>query len=294
VLPPAYADLAGVRVGTGLPVVVIGALNLSAASFYPASVHESEESLLAAAQGMVEAGAAIIDVGARSTAPYREHDVTEAEEAGRLGRAIERLVSKLPVPVSADTMRPLPARVALEAGARILNDVSGLADARVAELAARHGASVIVVASPSRTVAGAPAPRAGADAADPVAVVSRALAEGLRRARAAAIPDERVLLDPGIGFFRGEAVAWPEWDVRVLRGLTRLLAAGRPLCVGASRKSFLGALTGRAEPGAGRAASRAAATVAVLRGAAAIRAHDVAPTVDAVRVAERLREAGAP
>jgi dihydropteroate synthase len=242
-------------------------------------VHATSESLLAAALAMVEAGAALIDVGARSTAPYLPTAISDAEETDRLARAVELLASKLPVPVSADTSRPGPARAAFEAGARIVNDVSGFADPALARLVAAHGAGVILMASP----------KAPQGAADPVRTVHGLLEAALSAARAAGIPDERVVLDPGIGFFREAAVTWHEWDARVLRALGDLARLGRPLCVAVSRKSFIGAITGRAATADRLAGSLAATAVAVLGGAALVRTHDVAETVDAVRVAERLR-----
>jgi dihydropteroate synthase len=101
-----------------------------------------------------------------------------------------------------------------------------------------------------------------------------------------------VILDPGIGFFRGEAVAWDEWDAAVLAGLGELDELGRPLCIGVSRKSFLGAITGRPRTEDRLAGSLAATAVAVWNGAALIRTHDVGETLDAVRVVERIRRAG--
>jgi dihydropteroate synthase len=233
---------------------------------------------------MVDAGAAIIDVGARSTAPYLPTAISDAEETERLSRAVEMLASKLPVPVSADTSRPGPARGALEAGARILNDVSGLSDPDLARLVAAHGAGVILMASP----------KAAAAPGDPVATVRALLEDALGASRAAGIPDECIALDPGIGFFRESAVVWHEWDVRVMRGLGALAALGRPLCVAVSRKSFIGAITTRVDTADRLAGSLAATAVAVLHGAALVRTHDVADTVDAVRVAERLRTQAGP
>ena len=130
-------------------------------------------------------------------------------------------------------------------------------------------------------------------ATGPVAAVKALLSEVLDRARAAGIPDERVVLDPGIGFFRHERVAWDEWDATVLAGLEALESLGRPICVGVSRKSFLGATLDRPRTEDRLAGSLAATAVAVWNGAALVRAHDVRETVDAVRVAERLRRAGA-
>ncbi|MGH7275640.1 MAG: dihydropteroate synthase, partial [Candidatus Rokuibacteriota bacterium] len=126
---------------------------------------------------------------------------------------------------------------------------------------------------------------------DPVASVRELLAAALERAGAAGIAEDCVVLDPGIGFFRDEAIPWDEWDARVLAGLGGLGALGRPLCIAVSRKSFIGAITGRTSPGERLAGSLAATAVAVLGGAALVRAHDVAETLDAVRVAERIRKA---
>ena len=127
----------------------------------------------------------------------------------------------------------------------------------------------------------------------PVAIVSALLEAALGRARAAGIQDERVVLDPGIGFFRNAAMPWDEWDARVLAGLGTLGTIGRPLCVGVSRKSFIGAIIGRPGTEKRLAGSLAATAVAVWNGAALIRTHDVAETLDAVRVAERVRGASA-
>jgi dihydropteroate synthase len=127
--------------------------------------------------------------------------------------------------------------------------------------------------------------------ADPIAVVRDSLALSLARAHAAGLPDERILLDPGIGFFRGPSVAWPDWDCRVLADLPALHALGRPLHVGVSRKSFIGAVAGLGDPADRLPGSLAAATAAVLGGAHVIRAHDVAETVQAVRVAQALQRA---
>jgi dihydropteroate synthase len=277
--------LGGLIVGDGCPVAIMGAINVSPESFYGGSVAADADTLVRVATTMVEAGADLIDVGARSTAPYLCGDICEGEEQARLARAIEVLVAKLPVPVSADTTRPGPARAALEAGARVINDVSGLADPAVGELAAAHGASVVLMALP---------PPGGTGATEPVEGVRALLAGALGRARSVGLADDRIVLDPGIGFFREERRSWAEWDLTVLGELEVLRGLGRPLCVGVSRKSFLGAVTGRSHPGERLAASLSATAAAVLYGAKVVRTHDVAETRDAVRVAERLRRARAP
>lgn len=279
------ATVAGVSAGDGLDVAVVGALNVSPESFYPGSVAVGADRLLRAAEAMARAGAAWLDVGAMSTAPYLETRIPADQEADRLRRAIGLLTARLGLPVSADTSRSAPARAALEAGARLINDVSGLhADPALAGLVAEAGAGLVLMASPAD---GAPLDTL----AEPIAVVRDSLERSLARARAAGIPDERILLDPGIGFFRAPSIAWPDWDCRVLADLPALRALGRPLHVGVSRKSFIGALAGVDDPADRLPGSLAAATAAVLGGSHVIRAHDVAETVQAVRVAQALQRA---
>jgi dihydropteroate synthase len=283
-IAPARATLGSVLLGAGLPVAVMGVLNVSPESFHAGSVHRERDDLVRAALAMVEAGALIVDVGARSTAPYRATAIDERTEEDRLVRAIEALADKVDVSISADTTRPRVARAALDAGATIINDQSGAADPALVGLVARTGVGFIVMAAPEATP----------EETDPVAAVRERLAGALERARRAGITEDRIVLDPGIGFFRQGAQPWHAWDVAVLAGLARLAPLGRPLAVGVSRKSFLGAITGRASTDDRLAGSLAATAAAVLHGASLVRTHDVAETVDAVRVAERIRDAGTP
>lgn len=318
------ADLAGVTVGDGLPVAVMGVVNVSPESFHAGSVYQGEEAIVRAALGMVEAGAALIDVGARSTAPYLDTAIDEATEADRLARAVELLAGKLPVPISADTTRSGPARAALDAGARVINDVSTLRDPLLARLVASRALGLVLMAHPPsapgggdgaggvrrprgvrrravrgdhpsrsarlrRSETGRRTPPAPSPPPSPVGIVKEVLAAGLGRARAAGIPAGRIVVDPGIGFFRDAGIAWHEWDVGVLAGLRALRELRRPICVGVSRKSFVGAIVERVATGERLAGSLAATAIAVVNGAAIIRTHDVAETRDAVRVAERVR-----
>jgi len=280
VTTPIRATLAGVHLGDGLPVAVMGALNVSPASFYAGSVVTGADDLLRAAERMAREGASLLDVGAMSTAPYLSGSISASEEAERLGWAVDVLSSKLGVPVSADTSRAEPARAALEAGAAIINDVRGLtADPALAPLVARAGAGLILMASE----------RGGAEGQPPVDTVMELLAESLRLAIQAGIREERVVVDPGIGFFRRRGIAWHEWDCAILATLGRLRDLGRPVCIGVSRKSFVGEIAREPDPGRRLPGSLAAVTAAVLGGASLIRAHDVAETVQAVRVAEAIR-----
>jgi dihydropteroate synthase len=271
-------------VGDGLPVTVIGVLNVSPESFYPGSVHTDPDDLLGEAERMVEAGAQILDVGALSTAPYLQTEINEEEETDRLGRAVERLVGKLGVPISADTSRSAPARAALAAGATIINDVSGLTgDPEMGELVARTGAGLILMASPlgQRRI-----PKADS----PVSIVAGLLGESLAIACSRGVALERVVIDPGIGFFREAEWPWFEWDCQVLARLGEFRELGRPICAGVSRKSFIGALLGQDDPEDRLLGSLAATSVAVVKGAHLIRTHDVAETIQAIRVAQAIRQ----
>ena len=281
---PIRAALAGVHLGDGTPVVVMGALNVSPGSFYEGSVVTRGDDLLRAAERMVREGAALLDVGAMSTAPYLSGAVSAAEEARRLGWAVEILASKLGVPISADTSRAEPARAALEAGAAIINDVRGLtADPTLGPLLAKAGVGVILTASEAKAVG----------PGSPVETVQGVLRDSLRIAAQAGIAGERIVVDPGIGFFRRRGIAWYEWDCAILAGLGRLRDLGRPLCIGVSRKSFVGEIAGEADPGRRLPGSLAAVAAAVLGGAHLVRAHDVGETMQAVRVAEAIRRSSA-
>jgi len=280
VTSPVRAALAGVSLGDGLPVAVVGALNVGPGSFYAGSVVMRSDELLRAAERMVQEGAALLDVGARSTAPYLADAVSASEEAERLAWAIGLLAGKLGVAVSADTSRVEPARAALDAGASIINDVRGLTgDPGLAPLVAARGVGLIAMASEVGVTTAGP----------PVETVLKILQRALNIAERAGIAPERVVVDPGIGFFRRRDIPWHDWDCAVLAGLDRLRALGRPICVGASRKSFIGQIAGEPDPARRLPGSLAAATAAVLAGAHMIRAHDVGDTVQAVRVAEAVR-----
>ena len=283
--------LAGVTVGDGLGVAVVGVLNVSPESFYAGSVLAAGEGLVRAAEAMVAAGAAFLDVGAMSTAPYLSGRISEEEETDRLASAVGVLAGKIGVPISADTSRAAPACAALESGAGIINDVTGLTgDRGLGAAVAMAGAGLIAMVSEMPAARGEPSTRPGADVArDPIDDVVVRLRETLGLADRAGISPGAIVVDPGIGFFRRGGMAWHERDVAVLCGLGRLRTLERPICVGVSRKSFIGALTGEGDPAHRLPGSLAATAAAVLAGAHVIRTHDVAETVQAVRVAEALR-----
>jgi dihydropteroate synthase len=188
---------------------------------------------------------------------------------------------RVTIPISADSKRNRVARAALEAGAEIVNDVSGLRyDPEMAEVVARHAKGAILMAS-----------EAEPGARDPIEMVVALLREGLRRLRGMGVPEDRAVVDPGIGFFRQAAIPWHAWDCEVLRRLAELRRLGCPIVVGLSRKSFIGQILGQKDPSERLVGSLAATAVAVVNGAHVIRTHDIGPTREAVRMAEALRSA---
>jgi dihydropteroate synthase len=280
-LPPLLSTLAGLPVGDLLPVRIMAVLNVSPESFYSGSVHTSLDHIAETAQAMASAGADIIDIGAMSTAPYLKTHIAEAEETERLGRAVEVVTSRVPVLVSADTQRTQPAAAALAAGARIVNDVSGLKrDPAMARLIAQSGAGAILMAHELTPQPGSPLER-----------IRGALQMSWQIAAQAAIPRDRIVFDPGIGFFRQPGIPWDEWDCTVLRELPHLRDLGFPLLIGVSRKSFIGKILGQPNTADRLLGSLACAAIAVYNGAHIIRAHDVKETIETVRIAERIRPA---
>ncbi len=275
------------RVGDGLPVRIMGALNVSPESFYKGSVAVSEHEIGKRARMMLKEGADIIDVGAMSTAPYLETQISLEEEMRRIKRAFRAIRAKNAL-LSVDTTRAEVANEALEAGARIVNDVSGLKnDSRMAEVVKKHDASLTAMAYSPRRIRN-----------NPVETVVAALRESVEIAIGAGIPKQRIAIDPGIGFYRAkgsgigfstqELLPWYRWDCFMLKHLSELRIVGRPICVSVSRKSFIGQILRLKRPEERLAGSLSAAALAVAKGAHIIRTHDVLATLQAVRMAEAI------
>jgi len=274
-----YANLAGLEVGDGFPVRLLGAINVSPESFFKGSVAETEDAVRQRAEQMDAEGVDIIDVGAMSTAPYLETEISEAEEIRRLTRAIGALRAATALPISVDTKRSRVALAALDAGAVVVNDVSGFRhDPGMAAVAAQRAAGAILMASET-----------GPGAQEPINRVRSLLRESLTLAHEAGLSANRIVLDPGIGFFRKTALPWDAWDCEVVRGLGELRELGRPILIALSRKSFIGRLLDRPEPDDRLAGSLAATAVAILNGAHMVRTHDVGATRDVIRMVEALR-----
>lgn len=265
------------------PARVMAIVNVSPESFFAGSVASGRDAVRRAAEEAERDGADVLDIGARSTAPYKETRVSVEVEAERMASAVAAAREACGLPISADTMYAAVAGVALDAGACIVNDVSGFEeDAAMASLVAARGCGVVLMARERSDAPG--------DARPPIEIVRERLEQALARADAAGIPRERIVLDPGIGFFRNTGLAWHAFDMELLAHLDALRVEGHPLLVSASRKSFLGPVLGRTDAADRLAGSLAAAAWAAQHGAAIIRTHDVAATRDAARLVAALRE----
>jgi dihydropteroate synthase len=262
--------------------VVMGILNVTPDSFSDGGRHADIDAAVEWALAMAAEGAAIIDVGGESTRPGAA-PVDLEDELARVVPVIERLARRASVSISVDTTKPEVMRAAVAAGACLINDVRALQAPGALAAAAETGAGVFLMhmRGEPRTMQADPQYRSV------VEDVRDDLRERIAACEAAGIPRERISVDPGIGFGKR-----PEHNLALLAALDRLADPGIPVLVGVSRKSLLGIITGR-PIGERLAGSVALAALSVMRGAAIIRAHDVAATVDAVKVASALRRAAA-
>lgn len=276
--------------GKGSPVRVMAVVNVSPESFYKGSVAATSRDVAREVAAAVEEGADLIDIGGASTAPYLRTAVTEETEVSRVTMALEAATeaSGGRAVLSVDTVRASVARAAIREGATVINDVSGLKhDPAMARVVSEGGVSLLAMAHSGV-----------ASSAGPLVQVRRALRATLSVADEAGIARSKIVLDPGIGFFRSEGpssttshqtvMPWYQWDVEVLANLDQLAPLGSPLGVGLSRKSFIGKILGLERPEDRLAGSLALTAVAVANGASLIRTHDVRETVEAVRAAEAV------
>jgi dihydropteroate synthase len=260
--------------------VVMGVLNVTPDSFSDGGRYVEASSAVERGLQMAEEGAAIVDVGGESTRPGAA-PVGVDEELERVLPVIEQLAARLSVPVSVDTSKPEVMRAAVAAGASLINDVRALVTPGALEAAAESGAAVCLMHMRGEPRSMQDDPRYG----DVIDEVRRYLSARVAACRGAGIRKGRICVDPGIGFGKR-----PDDNLALLAALERLADPEIPVLVGVSRKSLLGIITGR-PAGERLAGSIALAALAVMHGAAIVRAHDVAATVDAVKVASALKRA---
>ena len=256
----------------------MGVVNVTPDSFSDGGKFFSAAKAVAHTLELVAQGAEILDIGGESTRPGAE-PVSEAEELRRVLPVIKKLAAKVKIPLSIDTMKPAVARAALEAGASIVNDVAAnRSDDAMWKIVAEFRAGYICMHAQGlpRTMQKNPAYK------DVVREVGGFFRERLEKLNACGVSSDQVVFDPGIGF--GKTV---EHNLQLLAKLRRFTKLRRPLLLGVSRKSFIGKLLG-AEVAARLPASLACACLAVEDGVQIIRTHDVAETVQAVRMTEAV------
>ncbi len=267
---PARADLP-----SGRAPLLMGVVNVTPDSFSDGGDAETHEAALRRALDLISESADIVDIGGESTRPGAD-PVDAATETARVLPVIERLRTANPgIPISIDTYKASVADRALTAGADIVNDVWGLTrDPDIARVTADHQAPVIINHwDPER-------PRDG----DVVAQIGDFFRRAIDQALTAGIAESDIVLDPGLGFTKA-----PSENYVILDRLDALSALGFPLLIGASRKSFIGRATGRAEPKDRLAGTLAYHTMAALKGADILRAHDIGPHRDMLHVLAAAR-----
>lgn len=261
--------------------VVMGILNVTPDSFSDGGRFNDSQHAAAHALAMAEAGAGLLDIGGESTRPGAE-PVEAAVELARVLPVLEALVGAGAPPLSVDTTKPAVMRAAAAAGAEMINDVLALRAPGALQAAAESGCAVCLMHMQGEPRTMQQAPRYE----DVVTEVYDFLAARVEACMAAGIEPARIVVDPGFGF--GKTL---EHNLLLMRGLARFAGLGVPLLVGVSRKSMIGALTGR--PVAERlAGGLALATLAAQAGAAIIRSHDVAATRDALEVTAAVLATG--
>ena len=257
---------------------VMGVLNRTPDSFSDGGRFAAFDAAFAQVERMVTEGADIVDVGGESTRPGSA-EVSLQEELERVLPLIERIHARFDVPISIDTSKPEVMQAAVAAGAAMINDVYALRRDRALEQAAACGVALCLMhmQGEPRTMQKDPYYK------DVVGEVKTFLAERAAAASAAGVPKDRIVLDPGFGFGKNL-----EHNLTLLRRLPELAALGFPLLVGLSRKSMIGTLLGGKPVEQRLQGSVAAAMIAVQSGASIVRVHDVAPTVEALKVVSAL------
>ena len=274
----------------GARTLIMGIINVTPDSFSGDGLVQPGDWVAAAvAQGLAQAaaGADLLDVGGESTRPGSQ-PAPLAEELRRVVPVVQALAQVVSVPISVDTYKADVARQALEAGAALVNDVWGLRmDAAMGAVVAGSGVPVILMHNRSRPKDAAQSARlggryVGVEYAELLADIGRELMVSVDLARRAGVPDERIILDPGIGF--GKTV---EQNLELIYRLDELRALGYPLLVGPSRKSFVG-YTLNLPPAERLEGTAAAVTLAIERGADIVRVHDVAAMLGVARIADAI------
>jgi len=278
--------IGNVGVGGKNPVRIMSILNTSPESFYKKSISITKTDIKNYVKQMESEGADFIDVGGMSTAPYLSTIVSEKVESKRILDAIKIIQNVSNLPISIDTCRAKVARDALEQGADIINDISGLKyDEKMPEVISKFMPSLILCAYDSKTVFG-----------NAISTTKKLLQESLKIAKKSHIPSKKIVLDPAIGFFRKSGQGqfftkiksdWVERDLSIIKNLNSI-KQNFPILISVSNKSFLGNVLGKKNPHDRLFGSIAAEAISVINGADIIRTHNVEATKDAITIASKL------
>lgn len=269
----------GREIVCGPRTLIMGILNATPDSFSDGGKFQTLEVAVARGLQMVDEGADIIDIGGESTRPGAA-PVQPLEEIARTVPVIGKLHEKTNVLISIDTRHAATARAAVTAGADIINDISALADPEMVDVAAETGAGLVLM-----HMQGLPENmQNNPHYSDVVSNVWNFLEERMAFAIERGVAPEQICLDPGLGF--GKTV---EHNLALLNAIPMFGKTGRPVLIGASRKSFIGRITGREKPAERLAGSLAVAAFSILRGAQVLRVHDVKDSCDAARLVDTLR-----
>lgn len=281
--------IGNVTIGDRIPVRIMGIINASPESFYKNSINTSIREISKTAREMQQYGADIVDIGAMSTAPYLETNISVEEELKRMRYALEGVKKGCDLPISIDTPRSKVAKEAIKYGVNAINDISGLKyDENMRYTVSKAKIPVIIGAFGDRRSSG----RSGK-----VSSTIMTLNESLLIAKRARIDDNNIIIDPSIGFFRAEAknsfftkikdMAWYTRDIEAISKLRKLKIFSKPICISVSRKSFIGTLF-QLKPKDRLIPSIVSEIISVINGANMIRTHDVKQTVQALTMLELL------
>jgi dihydropteroate synthase len=272
--PRWFLDCRGRALALGGRIEAVGILNVTPDSFFDGGRWDAPAAALAQLDRLAREGAAAIDVGGQSTRPGHA-EVSPEEELARVLPVLRAAGAGDGPPLSIDTYRAAVARAALAAGAHLVNDIHGFqGDPHMPAVVAEAGCPAILMHH-DRGFPGL--------AGDPIEAIKRYFERSLGNAAAAAIPAERLILDPGIGFFKS-----PAQNLEILRRIGELRSLGRPLLLGASRKSIIGRVLGEADPAERLEGTLAITVLAAQQGVALIRVHDVRANLRAARMAEAI------
>jgi len=259
--------------------LVMGVLNVTPDSFSDGGEFFDTDKAIKHGLKMAADGAAIIDIGGESTRPGSA-PVSVEEQAKRVIPVIEALSEKVNVPISIDTYNYQVAKAALDAGAVMMNDITALSNERIGQLAAQQKVPVVLMhmQGTPQTMQAEPKYK------DVVREVLEFLLERAKRAEEFGIDKEKIFIDPGIGF--GKTV---EHNLLILRNIRKFVETGYRVLVGTSRKSFIGALTGKENPAERLFGTAATVALCVTAGVSIVRVHDVAEMADVVKVTSKLK-----